>query len=240
MGADDARVGEPVTVVTGARKGIGRFLAERFLGQGHRVFGFSRGASDLSHPLYRHFEVDVADESGVRSSLQEVWQACGRLDHLLNNAGIASMNHALLTPAATVEKILRTNVLGSFIVARECAKLMQRARFGRIVNFSTIAVPLALAGETAYVASKAAVEGMTRTLAHELAPFGIRVNAVGPTPVDTDLIRAIPREKLDALVRRQAIHRLGTFEDVANVVQFFLAPESDFVSGQVIYLGGVS
>lgn len=232
------REGPAVTLVTGARKGIGRFLAEHYLRKGHRVAGISRSASDLLHDSYVHFEADVADENAVRAAVQDIWKRFGRLDHLVNNAGIASMNHAMLTPAATVEKILRTNVLGTFIAAREAAKAMQRGRFGRIVNFSTIAVPLALEGEAAYVASKAAVEGLTRTLARELSPFGIRVNAVGPTPVDTDLIRAIPPDKIAALLRRQPIQRLGTFEDVANVVDFFLAPESDLITGQVLYLGG--
>jgi 3-oxoacyl-[acyl-carrier protein] reductase len=230
----------PVTVVTGASKGIGHYLVRQFLASGHVVVGLSRSKDEFVDPAYTHCAVDVADETGVRAAFQELWSRCGRLDHLINNAGIASMNHALLTPGATVERILRTNVLGSFVAAREAAKLMQRGRFGRIVNFSTVAVPLALAGEAAYVASKSAVEGLTRSLAREFAPFGIRINAVGPTPIDTDLIRNVPRDKIDALLKQQAIGRLGSFEDVGNVVRFFLAPESDFITGQVVYLGGVS
>jgi 3-oxoacyl-[acyl-carrier protein] reductase len=111
---------------------------------------------------------------------------------------------------------------------------------GRIVNVSTVAVPLRLEGEAIYAASKAAVETMTRILARELAPLGITCNAVGPTPIETDLIRNVPREKIDRLIASQAIHRLGQPRDVANVVDFFLRPESDFVTGQVVYLGGVS
>lgn len=229
----------PVTLITGARKGIGRFLAERLLARGERVAGISRTASDLRHESYLHFECDVADEKAMRGAIQDIRRRFGRLDNLVNNAGIASMNHALLTPASTVEQVLRTNVVGAFVAARESAKIMRQGGGGRIVNFTTVAVPLALEGEAAYVASKAAVESLTRVLARELGPFGIRVNAVGPTPIETDLIRAVPKEKIEALLARQVLPRMGTLEDVAQVVDFFLAPASDFVTGQVIYLGGV-
>jgi 3-oxoacyl-[acyl-carrier protein] reductase len=149
------------------------------------------------------------------------------------------MNHSLLTPVDTVRRVLDTNLTGAFLFAREAAKIMQKARYGRIVNFSTVAVALNLEGEAAYVASKAAVEALSRVMARELAPYRITVNAVGPVPIATDLIRAVPRDKIDNLVARQAIRRLGTFEDVVNVVDFFLRRESEFVTGQVIYLGGV-
>lgn len=234
-----AAVAEKVTVVTGARKGIGRQLAEHFLASGHRVVGCSRGPSDLSHPLYRHFLLDVGDEAGVVELVSTVRQDYGRLDHLINNAGIASMNHSLLTPASTFRRVLETNLVGSFLFAREAAKVMRRARLGRIVNFSTVAVPLNLEGEGAYVASKAAVESMTRVLARELAEYGITVNAIGPTPIATDLLRSIPENKIDMLVKRQAIRRLGTVGDVKNVIEFFLREESSFITGQTIYLGGV-
>jgi 3-oxoacyl-[acyl-carrier protein] reductase len=229
----------PVTLITGARKGIGRFLAERLLARGERVAGISRTPSDLRHDRYLHSECDVADEKGVRAAVQATRRRFGRLDNLVNNAGIAAMNHALLTPASTVEQVLRTNVVGAFVAAREAAKVMRANGGGRIVNFTTVAVPFALEGEAAYVASKAAVEALTRVLARELGPFGIRVNAVGPTPVETDLIRAVPKEKIDALLARQVLPRMGTVEDVARLVDFFLSPASDFVTGQVIYLGGV-
>jgi 3-oxoacyl-[acyl-carrier protein] reductase len=116
---------------------------------------------------------------------------------------------------------------------------MLRQESGRIVFFTTVARPLRLEGEIAYAASKAAVETIAQILSRELAPNGITVNAVGPTPVKTDLIRGVSDDAIDRLLQRQAIRRLGEFADVVNVVDFFLRPESNFVTGQVIYLGGV-
>jgi 3-oxoacyl-[acyl-carrier protein] reductase len=129
--------------------------------------------------------------------------------------------------------------LGTFLFCREAAKLMMRNQSGRIVNFVTAARPLNLEGESVYAASKAAVESLTRTLARELAHFKITVNAVGPTLLKTDLIRSVPQEKLDAIISRQAIRRYGEFRDISNVVDFFISPESDFITGQTIFLGGV-
>lgn len=228
-----------VVLVTGARKGIGRYLAEHYLEQGAIVVGCSRRAADLSHARYTHFCLDVADEEKVLAMFASIAQAHGRLDVLINNAGIAAMNHVLLTPLSSVREILETNVVGTFLFCREAAKLMRKERRGRIVNFTTVAVPLKLEGEAMYAASKAAVASLTQVLARELGPLGITVNAVGPTPVRTDLIRSVPPEKIDALLERQAIRRPGEFRDVGNVVDFFIQPESDFVTGQVVYLGGI-
>ena len=229
-----------VVLVTGARKGIGRALAEHYLGRGDTVVGLSREPSDLSAPSYRHFCADVCDEEKVKAALADVRRAFGRLDVLVNSAGVAAMNHALLTPMDTIERVLGTNVAGTFLLCREGAKLMQRRRFGRIVNFGSVATPLKLEGEAIYAASKAAVVTLTHVLAREFADYGITVNAVGPTPVKTDLIRNVPSEKIEQLIARQAIRRFGEFRDIANVVDFFISPQSDFVTGQVIYLGGAA
>jgi 3-oxoacyl-[acyl-carrier protein] reductase len=229
---------DDVTLITGTRKGIGRHLAERYLAQGHRVIGCSRQPSDLTHPSYRHFELDVTAEDSVLALFTAVRREFGHVTNLINNAGIASMNHSLLTPTSTLRRVLETNLIASFTFSREAAKLMRARKRGRIVNFSTVAVAYSLEGEAAYVASKAGLEGLTRVLAREFGAFEVTVNAVGPTPIDTDLIRNVPKDKIDGLIARQALRRLGTFEDVANVVDFFLAPSSHFVTGQVLYLGG--
>lgn len=230
---------DTVTLVTGARKGLGRYLAEERLALGDRVYGCSREPSDLVSPRYEHVCLDVCDERAVRQMFSRIRREAGRLDHLINNAGIASMNHALLTPMSAVEAILSTNVGGTFLMCREAARLMQATSFGRIVNLISVAAPLQLEGEAIYAASKSAVQTLTQILARELAQFGITVNAVGPTPVQTDLIRGVPQDKIERLLARQAIPRLGTPADVGNVVAFFLRKESDFITAQSVFLGGV-
>lgn len=230
---------KPVTLVTGTSRGIGRYLAEYFVQHGHHVIGCSRGDIDWSVDEYAHYVADVSDEKAVKRLFSNVRKAYGRLDNLINNAGIASMNHSLLTPLSTVHDVLNTNLVGTFLFCREAAKLMKTKNFGRIVNFTTVAVPLKLEGEAVYVASKAAILSLTQVLAKEFAEFGITVNAVGPVPVETDLIRSVPGEKIERLLSRQAIRRFGTFEDIVNVVEFYLKPESDFITGQNLYLGGI-
>ena len=227
-----------VALVTGSRKGIGRHLSEHLVRSGYRVVGCSREKADWSLDGYEHAIADVADESQVVALVEGIRRRHGGLSVAVNNAGVASMNPVLLTPGATVERIVNTNLVGTVLVSREAAKLMMKARFGRIVNLTSIAAPLALEGEAVYAASKSGVETFTRVLAREVGPFGITVNAVGPPPVDTDLTRGVPAEKLDALVARLATRRRATPEEVARVVDFFIAPESGGVTGQVLYLGG--
>lgn len=228
-----------ITLITGTRKGIGRFLAEHYVKQGHLVIGCSRSPNDWSLDGYEHVIADVADEGAVKALFKHIRKTYGRIDHLLNNAGIASMNHVMLTPLKTVHNILNTNVVGTFLFCREAAKLMQKNRGGRIINFSTVATPLKLEGEAIYAASKAAIISLTEVMAREFAELGITVNAIGPTPIDTDLIRSVSTDKMERLIARQAIIRKGTPEDVANVTDFYLNKNSDFITGQNIYLGGI-
>ncbi len=163
----------------------------------------------------------------------------GHLNHLINNAGIAAMNHRALTPMQMVDNVFSTNTKGTFLFSREAYKIMKKNKFGRIINFSTVAVPLKLDGEAAYAASKAAIVTLTQIMAKECGNDGVTVNAVGPTPVQTDLIRNVPEAKIQRLLNNQSVKRFGTFEDVSNVIDFYLDKRSSFITGQVIYLGGI-
>ena len=229
-------------LITGTRKGIGAAMARHYLDSGYIVCGCSRGKSSIEHSNYRHFELSISDEKSVIGMIRAIKGEFGDIDILINNAGIASMNHILTTPYTMVQNIFGTNVFGSFLCTREVAKVMIKSsnKSKRIVNFATIATPLALEGEAVYAASKAAIINLTQVLAKELSRFNITINAIGPTPMPTDLIKNIPRGKIQDLLDRQAIKRLGKFSDVTNVIDFFIDEKSDFITGQVLYLGGVN
>jgi len=227
----------PTALITGASQGLGRALAERLLADGWIVHGFARGTQMLSHERFRAHAVDVTDEAAVRAAVATIAES-GRIDLLVNNAGAASMNALLLTPGETAERLMRVNYLGTFHCLQAVGKVMVRQRAGRIVNVTTVAVPLSLEGEAAYVASKAAVEALTKVAAKELAPSGITVSAFGFGPIDTRLTRAVPKAALakinDAIGRPQ-----GTTMDQA--VDFLLSRLSapDLKSGSVEYFSAV-
>ncbi len=229
-----------ITLITGTRKGIGKYLAQYYVEQGHHVIGCSRTQPEWTLANYQHFNLDVSDETAVKEMFCDIKKIYGQLDNLINNAGIAAMNHSLLTPLTTVQTIINTNLIGTFLFCREAAKLMQKKQHGRIVNFTTVAVPLQLEGEAIYAASKAAIITLTQILARELAPYQITVNVIGPTAIDTDLTRTIPEQKINELLQRQAIKKKSECKDVANIIDFFISEKSRYVTGQTIYLGGVA
>lgn len=229
-----------VALVTGTSRGIGRALTAHLAQKGMRVAGCSRkGGVELGLPNYRHFTADVTDEKAVQQMLHAIRTEFGRLDILVNNAGVAAMNHFLLMPTETARRLLEVNALGTFIVTREAARLMQKNRYGRIVNMSSVAVPMRIEGEAMYAASKAAVVSFTQIIARELASFNITCNVLSLPPIETDLIRGVAKEKIQQIVDRLAIKRLGRFEDVAHAVDFLVSPSSDYVTGQTLCLGGV-
>lgn len=229
-----------VIVITGTSKGIGLELAKYYLQKGDMVVGCARSQNNIKDENYRHFVLDVSDERAVVDMIREVKTEFNKIDILINNAGIASMNHFLTTSFESVKKVFSTNFFGTFLFSREVGKIMMRQKFGRIVNYTTVASALRLEGEAIYAASKSAIENLTQTLSKELAPFNITVNAIGPTPVKTDLIKAVPQDKIDALLEKQAIKRLGNFEDIKNVIDFYIDEKSEFITGQILYLGGVN
>lgn len=228
-----------IILVTGSSRGIGKELAQYYLLKDNLVIGCSRGKYEIENKNYTHFSLDVSNEIEVKHLFKEIRNKFGKIDVLINNAGIAAMNHALLTPLKTVNQVLNTNFIGTFLFCKEVTKLMKINNFGRIINFTTVAVPLKLEGEAVYAASKAAINTLTQILSYEFAEFGITVNAVGPTPIKTDLIKNVPEEKINKLINRQAIKRFGEFSDIINLIDFFIKPESDFITGQIIYLGGL-
>ena len=222
-------------LITGTSQGLGRALAEKLLADGWTVHGFARGTQTLSHERFRAHAVDVTDEAAVRAAVANVAEA-GRIDLLVNNAGAASMNAFLLTPGAIAESLMRVNYLGTFHCLQAVGKVMVRQRAGHVVNVTTVAVPLSLEGEAAYVASKAAVEALTKVAAKELAPSGIIVSAVGFGPLETALTRAVPRERLASLNHQLDLAASPT---LAAAAAFLLEHLRSAEAGRIAYLGDV-
>ena len=227
-------------LVTGASRGLGLSMVEHLLAQGNIVLGCSRGKSPFSHKNYQHFEADVSNEEQVNDLFIKIRKSFKYIDVLINNAGVARMNAFALTPFKNMRETIDVNYAGTFMCCQKAISLLRKSTNPRIINMSTVAVPMNLEGEAAYAASKSAVESLTRVLAKELSSFSITCNAIGPSPIATDLIRGVGEEKIARLVKQQAIPKMAQPEDVLNLIDFFVKPESHMITGQIIYLGGIS
>jgi 3-oxoacyl-[acyl-carrier protein] reductase len=231
----------PTVLITGASKGLGQFMVNHFLQRGnYQVIGCARSESTIVHPNYQHHLVDISSEQQTTQLFVQIRQSFGKLDVLINNAGVARMNALALTPIESIRETIDINYIGTFMCMQKAIRLLRKSPHARIINMTTVAVPMDLAGEAAYAASKSAVESLTRIAAKELSTFNITCNAIGPSPIETELIRGVSTEKITKLIESQAIKKMAKPEDVTNIVDFFIQPSSHLVTGQIIYLGGIS
>tara|TARA_B110000259_G_scaffold146562_1_gene165242 strand:+ start:692 stop:1369 length:678 start_codon:yes stop_codon:yes gene_type:complete len=223
-------------IVTGASRGLGKAVTERLLDSGEEVIGLVRSSNTLN---IKSIECDIGDYSSVKKAARQVKLMKKPIKAFINAAGVASMNMAVTTDQSTVQKVIQTNLIGTIHCCQLFAPIMLRYKQGSFINFSTIAVPLALKGESVYVASKAGVEAFSRTFAREMADFNIRVNCIAPGPIRTDLLRGITDNQIEKITSQQIIPRQFQKSDVCNLVELLIDEKASSLSGQVLNIGGV-
>lgn len=223
-------------IVTGASRGLGRAITERLVEKGEEVIALARDKSNLTvHAI----ECDVSDYISVKNASREVKRLKKPIKAFINAAGVASMNMAVTTDESTVQKLIQTNLVGSIYCCQLFAPIMIRQKYGSFINFSTIAVALALKGESVYAASKAGVEAFSRTFAREMADFNVRVNCIAPGPIRTDLLRGITDAQIEKITAQQIIPKQFEKSDVCDLVELLIDDKAQSLSGQVLNLGGI-
>ena len=225
-------------IVTGASKGLGESICTRLRKGGFRIIGISRTRPKIE--IDEWFEADVSNSDELAIIAKQIRRSKQNVFALINAAGIASMNLSLMTDKETTKRIIEVNLLGTIYSCQSFAPLLVRGQEGRIINFSTIAVSLALQGEAIYSASKAAVETFSTTLARELSQFNITVNTIAPGPVKTDLISGVPEKKIAKIIEQQIIRKYCSRDDVADIVELLLSQKADKITGEVLNVGGAS
>lgn len=232
---------QQVILITGSSKGIGKYLAAYYSERGFAVVGCSRSpGANAELKNYHHIAADIRVEADVIGMMATIREKFGRLDVAMNNAAInPALSLALMTATSAASDAFNTNVIGTFTVSREAAKLMMRKKFGRIINFSSMAAKHEVSGEAIYSASKAAIHSLTRVMAKELYASGITCNVIAPSALDTDMMSAVQCDALKEVLARGAIPHVGEFADISNTIDWLIRPESKAVTGQIIYMGGV-
>ncbi|WP_164964249.1 SDR family NAD(P)-dependent oxidoreductase [Rubrivivax sp. JA1026] len=226
-------------LVTGSSRGVGALLTRHFLDEGAKVVGVSRGAATCEHERYLHRQADIADPDAVQQLFAALRRSGTAIDIAINNAAVLTSQYALVMPASAARSMVELNLLAPFMVAREAAKMMRKSKWGRIINISSMAVALEPEGDSVYAACKAGLTTLSNVLAREFAPFNVTCNTLGITAIESDMLRQLPRDKIDAVVARLPLPRYASFEDIANVIDFFASERSGYVTAQTLYLGGV-
>ena len=222
-------------VVTGASKGLGKAICERLVQKNIDVFGLARNVQGVP---FASMSCDVSSYDNVKEVVRRLKDDGAKVTGLVNAAGIASMNLAITTPPFVAQKIINTNLLGTIYCCQLFSPFMIRNKQGSIINFSTISVALGLKGESIYAASKAGVEGFTRSFAREMADFNVKVNCIAPGPIDTSLLKGITSEQINRIVAQQIITKQFKPDSVADLVELLIDSRSDSLSGHVLHVGG--
>jgi len=227
-----------VAVVTGASRGIGRAIAEELIKQGAKVVGTSTSADGAAKVPGIGKVLDVRDAAQMDAFVDQVTREVGDIAILVNNAGITKDNLALRMKDGDWEEVMDTNLKPVFRLSRAVMRGMMKARWGRIINITSVVGASGNAGQANYAAAKAGVVGMTKSLARELGSRSITVNCVAPGFIDTDMTRALSDEQRNALLAQIPLGRLGAAADVAAAVAYLASPAAGYVTGTVLHVNG--
>jgi 3-oxoacyl-[acyl-carrier protein] reductase len=237
-----------VALVTGGGRGLGRAIAVRLAGEGAKVaisYRSNAGAAEETAEQVRKagagcetFKGDVASPEDVEALIKGVGEALGPVEILVNNAGTTRDNILLRMKDAEFEEVLATNLKGTYLCTRAVLRGMVRARWGRIVNISSVVGLLGNAGQANYAASKAGMIGFTKSVAREVAGRGITANAVAPGYVETELTGALPENVKEQILGQVPVGRFGEPEEVAEVVVFLAGHRAAYITGQTIAVDG--
>jgi 3-oxoacyl-[acyl-carrier protein] reductase len=227
-----------LALVTGASRGIGHAIAEQLARDGAKVVGTSTSAEGAKKIPGVGKVLDVRNAPECDRVLEEIQKEHGDIAILVNNAGITRDNLALRMKDAEFDEVIDTNLRAAFRLSRAVMRGMMKARWGRIVNITSVVGASGNAGQANYAAAKAAVVGMTKSLARELGSRNITVNCVAPGFIDTDMTRALSEESKKSLLGQIPLGRLGTPQDVAAAVAYLASPAAGYVTGAVLHVNG--
>jgi 3-oxoacyl-[acyl-carrier protein] reductase len=235
-----------VALVSGGSRGLGAELVLGFLDRRYAVATLSRTKTAFITKMLRgrnrrHFHwsaVDGRDHEGLRAFVKDVAERLGRIDVLVNNAGIAMEGILPTMRTRDIVEAVEVNLTAALVLAQACSRLMLRQGSGCIVNLSSVHAIRGHAGVAVYSATKAALDGLTRSLARELGPRQIRVNSVAPGYFESDMVKNMPEEQKARIARRTPLGRLARIDEVANAVHFLASEQASFITGQTLVVDG--